>query len=204
MSIVQVRHFAAPAVNRREILRYAGCRAETEDVAKLLDDCLAQALPVLTYAVCWAEFAVPEAIASRDLRKNLAGCDRVVAFAATVGIGIDRLIARSGRIAPSKAVLFQAIGAERIEALCDAFQQEIGCLRPRFSPGYGDLPLAAQRRIFRVLSPERHIGVSLNDTLLMAPSKSVTALIGIGSAEGQCRTHNCGSCTLYHCQFRKA
>lgn len=198
--MIQVKRYVAPPVNRREILRYAGCRTETADVAALLDACLTEAEPVLTYAVCWGEFALPEAIASRDLRKNLAGCNRVIAFAATVGLGLDRLIARYSRIAPSKAVLLQAIGAERIESLCDMFQQDIGCTRPRFSPGYGDLPIATQREIFRALNCERHIGLFLNDSMLMSPSKSVTALIGLGEPIA-CEREACATCRLHECVY---
>ena len=49
----------------------------------------------------------------------------------------------------------------------------------RFSPGYGDLPLDVQRPLFAALDVPRKIGVSLTDSLLMAPSKSVSAIIGI-------------------------
>ena len=80
---------------------------------------------------------------SRDLQKNLKGCCRIILFGATVGLELDRLIARYGRLSPSKALCFQAIGAERIESLCNAFNDEIDEIfreqgmytRPRFSPG---------------------------------------------------------------------
>ena len=52
-------------------------------------------------------------------------------------------------------------------------------LRPRFSPGYGDFPLSMQTPIFDALDCPRKIGVSLNASLLMSPSKSVTAVIGL-------------------------
>ena len=52
-------------------------------------------------------------------------------------------------------------------------------LRPRYSPGYGDLPLAFQQDLFRALDCERRLGLTLTDSLLMVPSKSVTAIIGM-------------------------
>ena len=52
-------------------------------------------------------------------------------------------------------------------------------LKPRFSAGYGDLPLTVQREIFSQLNPDRKIGLTLNESLLMSPSKSVTAFAGI-------------------------
>ena len=88
------------------------------------------------------------------------------------------------KISPSKALMFQALGAERIESLCDTFcndmNNELGVrLKPRFSAGYGDLPLEVQKDIFRVLDCPRKIGLTLNDSLLMSPTKSVTAIVGI-------------------------
>ena len=62
---------------------------------------------------------------SQGLCRNLQGCDKVILFAATVGLAPDRLIARYGRLSPTKALCMQAIGAERIESLCDAFCDEL-------------------------------------------------------------------------------
>ena len=108
-------------------------------------------------------------------------------FAATVGVGIDRLITRYSIVSPARSLMLQAIGTERAEALCDLFCREIAEEKaregsvtcPRFSPGYGDLPLELQKDIFAVLDCPRYIGVSLGESLLMSPSKSVTAIVGV-------------------------
>ena len=133
-----------------------------------------------------------------------------VVFAATIGLELDRLIARYSRLQPVKALMFQAIGAERVEALCDAFNEEVKCraaengesTRPRFSPGYGDVPLALQADIFCVLDCPRKIGLSLNASLLMTPSKSVTAIIGVGKGPKQPDKEKCSACTKGDCAFR--
>ena len=49
----------------------------------------------------------------------------------------------------------------------------------RYSPGYGDFPLAAQSTVLALLDAPRTVGVALTDTLLMVPSKSVSAIIGV-------------------------
>lgn len=179
--------YAAPPVDRREILRYAGVREESPEGEALLDQCLSEALGKLTYKVCFREFPIIfkessvdlgfAQTASRDLLKNLEGCGSIILFAATVGIGIDRLIARYSSLSPAKALFLQAIGAERIEALCDLFNGEYP--GARFSPGYGDLPLGLQRDIFAALDCPARLGLSLNESMLMSPSKSVTAIIGV-------------------------
>ena len=108
---------------------------------------------------------------------------------------------------PTTAML-QAFGAERIEALCDVFCRDIGKelgvrTGPRFSPGYGDLPLDAQKMIFSVLDCEKRIGLFLNDSLLMSPSKSVTAFVGIGGEKKQ-HKNRCSFCQMRDCTFRGA
>ena len=195
MMRVLVRHFTAPPINRGEVLRYAGVRGEADAaLLSLLDDCLVEVVGGLSYRVCYTEHTVKvtdkdlalgyATVNSADLARCLAGCDRAVTFVATVGATPDRMVARYGAVAPTRALLHQALGAERIEALCDGFLAALAkeqglLLRPRFSPGYGDLSLTVLGDIFRVLHPERHIGVSLTDALLMVPTKSVTAIVGI-------------------------
>jgi len=120
---------------------------------------------------------------SKNLRKNLEGCEKIVLFAATAGIEFDRLVKRYERFSPSKALWYQSIGAAYVESVCDMFCEEIrelcGETKPRFSPGYGDLRLEIQRDIFNTLECEKNIGVTLGDNLFMTPSKSVTAIMGL-------------------------
>ena len=195
-SLLHIGSYEAPPLDRREILRYAGARELPREQEALLDACLAETLPLLSYKACWRFFPVAEkdglldlgftAVKSASLAENLKGCSQILLFAATVGIGTDRLVAKYGRISPVKALFCQAIGAERIEALCDAFcsgiEGECGKLRPRFSPGYGDLPLEMQWEIFQVLDCPRRIGLTLTESLLMSPTKSVTAIAGLNPA----------------------
>jgi len=197
INAVFIKEYQAPPINRREILRYLGVKEETAETAVLVDSCIKEAQDRLSYRVCWGEFLVEKdgetldlcfcRTCSKNLCKNLSGCQSIVLFAATVGLELDRLIAKYNRLQPSRAVVLQALGSERIEALCDAFNADITKekaaegkgTRPRFSPGYGDLTLEVQKDIFAALNCSKNIGISLNQSLLMTPSKSVTAIIGI-------------------------
>lgn len=190
---VFTKTYPAPPYDKEEIFRYAGIKGDAREFTGLAEECLGEAEGKLSFRVCYARFPVSvrgdsvdlafAATRSSALAKNLAGCAFSCVFAATVGIGIDRMIAKYAVLSPAKAVMFQAIGAERIESLCNAFcgdlAREEGCaLKPRFSPGYGDLPLALQKDIFRALRCEKNIALTLNESLLMSPSKSVTAIVG--------------------------
>ena len=194
MNIPKIKSFAAPPVDRREIYRYMKCAESSLEIDALIDKALAQCRGELRYDAVFIEIPVAlgedgvvnmgfAKVKSFDLTKALDGCECAVIFAATVGISIDRLISKYGKINPALALCVQAVGAERIEALCDAFcaylraQGEL--IRPRFSAGYGDLPLEFQREIFSLLNCPKAIGLTLNESLLMSPSKSVTAIIGI-------------------------
>ena len=219
-NIVYTKTYPQPPFHKKEILRYAGVRGDVPELAELVQECMQEIENKLIYKVCFREFAIKNEeiyldldfmkTDSADLRKNLKGCSRVVLFAATVGIELDRLIAKYSRISPTKALFFQAIGAERIESLCDIFNGEITkqaeeagfFTRPRFSPGYGDFPIDAQKEIFGVLDCPRKIGLSLNGSLLMSPSKSVTALIGIGSTMCE-NLSGCEICSREDCNYRR-
>ncbi len=196
-----LKTYKAPPVDMREILRYAACPEPTPETEELLRECLSDVLGKLSYRLVYRRFPlrVEEdccdlgfmTVSSRSLAKHLEGCHAAIVFAATLGISIDREIVRASAASPAHALFYQAIGAERIEALCDEFNAQIEaeaaenreCTRPRFSPGYGDLPLSVQTPIFAALDCTRKLGLSLNASLLMSPSKSVTAIIGIGKKD---------------------
>ena len=123
---------------------------------------------------------------SVDLARNLKGCRQVVIFASTLGAGPDALIRKAQIENPAKAAILQATGAMFIESFVDNLNETIEqeamdfdlTARPRFSPGYGDVPLSMQKDFFRLL-PCSKIGLTLMDSLIMAPEKSVTAFVGL-------------------------
>lgn len=195
MSVVFQRDCKAIEPNEQEILRYAGCHQQDPQVMELLRQCLAQVQDSFSCRACYSEESVeiagdhcrigPISVESRDLARHLQGCSRAIVMASTVGIEIDRMVTRYSTISPARALMFQAIGADRVENfcnyLCQELAQEYGSrLTYRFSPGYGDLSLeAGQTQIFELLDPARRIGLTLNQSMLMSPTKSVTAIVGI-------------------------
>lgn len=185
--------YTAPDICEKTILHYAGCKENGETYLPL-DECIKEAEKSLVYKVCYCELPVTVTneicdfkvfkLHSKSLATTLANCNKAILFAATIGVGIDRLITRYSNISPAKALLYQAIGTERIEALCDTFCEDMshnsnGILTHRFSAGYGDLPLQTQTAIFKILQCEKKIGLTLNTSMLMSPTKSVTAFVGI-------------------------
>ncbi len=196
-------------INRKEVLRYLGCKGQecTKDVLDLIESCVqeveAAAEPkhvMRRLAICVEESQVQvyEAegkslltLHSRSLSVNLSGCKEAVFFAATLGLGVDRLLQKYLKIQMSKAVVVQAVAAAMIEDYCDRCQAslEACCMeeglevRPRYSPGYGDLALTVQQDFLQILNAQKTVGIMLTEGDIMLPEKSVTALMGLRGME---------------------
>ena len=199
MSIIHLSSASLPPHSYKEIARYMKVDTTNNETKALIDKCIQECDKQISAKIVYKEFQIScvgdmldlgfTATKSNDIKKLLLNnnCTSIILFAATLGIGIDRLLLKYSRTSPATALCIQAIGAERVEALCNAFSLELKekfaplgrSLTPRFSPGYGDLPLSLQRDIFAALECEKHLGLTLNDSLLMSPTKSVTAIIGI-------------------------
>ena len=70
----------------------------------------------------------------------------------------------------------------------------------RYSPGYCVWHLKEQKSLFSLL-PAEYCNITLTDSCLMQPIKSVSGLIGIG-ANGKQKTYLCSICELSHCLYR--
>ncbi len=132
-------------------------------------------------------------------------------FGATLGSRVDVLLKRYGQLSVSRAVVLQAASAAMLETYCDycnevwreEYQKKGWYMRPRFSPGYGDFPLECQKEIAGALEMNKRIGVTLTDSLLMAPSKSVTAVIGLSRKPKMCSIQGCEACGRTGCEYRR-
>lgn len=191
-SIVYKYEGKEPEFDEREALRYAGMRGEDEGVAALLSECLAAARECVVYRAAWRELSADDPFvrslisASGSAGELLFGASSVIILAASAGAALDRGIARLSVTSPARALLLNAIGTERVESLCDAVVEDIKktlaadvTLTRRFSPGYGDMPLSFVADILSLLDAGRTLGITLNESKIMSPSKSVTAVIGV-------------------------
>lgn len=148
---------------------------------------------------------------SRDLSRNLTGCGEIIFFAATLGNGPDMLMNRYSRLSISKAAVLQAVAAAAIEGYCNECQRNIEktlaaeniYVRPRFSPGYGDLPLTLQPDFLRILNAQKTVGIYLSEGGVMLPEKSVTAVMGLSRENSRCHIDGCEACPKTDCAYRR-
>ena len=210
-------------MNLKETLRYLGYKGGEADrlTLKLAEDCWRELEQKTVKRTCFREFPLSfregrihmgcfETV-STALEKNLRDCRQVVLFAATLGVWADHLIRRYNRLQVSKAVVMQAAAAAMLEDYCDQVYEELRkeyenkglYLRPRFSPGYGDFSILHQREILLMADTARRIGLAMTEGSMLAPTKSVTALIGLSKENQDCNIKGCEACEKTDCAFRR-
>jgi len=131
------------------------------------------------------------AFTSRSLSRMLHGCSQVLLMGATAGGMIMEEISKATASDDlTRAVVLDAVASEMTDhalnwimsyADLDIRRSSLKLMKKRFSAGYGDFSLMNQRTMFEMLSMER-IGVSITETCILVPEKSVTAIAGIGTA----------------------
>lgn len=199
----------------KEILRYMQLcdpeeriKAEVEDAAR---ECLGIIRPKASYMRLEVRINNDETdlkvikFRSKGFKNFISGEKECVLFCATIGTEIDRLITKYQSFMPHKALMYQAIGAELIEKYCDHLCEKFfsdKCKKgyKRFSPGYSDFDIKYQKEIISVLNGEKYCGITLSESMIMRPSKSVTAICCAG--EDNNKESKCSGCGNKECSFR--
>ncbi|MDH6365714.1 hypothetical protein M2139_002743 [Enterococcus sp. PF1-24] len=218
-------------LNKREILRYLGYKRKQEltpameqTIEELMLEVQTVAQPRYSFQIfdCQPLPEVPAIqvvgtdliLKGKSIYNHLKSAEQVVLLAATLGIEVERRIRQYELTELSKSLILDACCTEYIEKICDFAECEIANEMPeafmnrRFSPGYGDLPLATQPDFFAVLEADKKLGIHLSSSLLMIPRKSITAIIGLFADEAVARPrrkgNTCKDCSMQTtCNYRR-
>ncbi len=191
-------------MDHKALLGLLGYRKGTTKLSgssvELLESCLQEAEPLIhprgVYRVRRIDkvaedrFEVQNSairLEGRSMKRLLSDSFAVVFMAVTIGSDLEGRAARhqaEGRA--DRAVILDVIGSEAAEAaavslnalVATAARQGRWTLTRRFSPGYGDLSLALQADLAEELDLAG-LGVTVTDSFLLLPQKSITALIGL-------------------------
>ena len=125
---------------------------------------------------------------SSALAGMLSGCEQVLLMGATAGQAIMEEISLATRSENlTRAVILDAVASEMTDSgldwIMDYMNQDLmrkarRLTKARFSAGYGDFSLENQKDIYALLHLDT-IGVSITDTCILMPEKSVTAIAGV-------------------------
>jgi len=149
---------------------------------------------------------------SRIVAQLLVRCRKVAIFTLTIGPQLEEVVAHlaeEGLVL--KASVLDAIGSNAAEKVAQMVTDSISadvrdqklCISRRFSPGYCDWDVSEQTVIFNAMSGQS-VGVSLTESHLMLPRKSISGIIGIGDEQSQIDKYNpCRTCLTLDCQGRR-
>jgi hypothetical protein len=144
-------------------------------------------------------------IVTKHLEKSTA----VALFACTAGNEISRWAATFNDMGQSiHAYIVDSIGSIAAEKAMDVVQARLEyemkqsglCITNRYSPGYCNWDTAEQKKLFSLL-PAGFCGITLSDSMLMKPIKSISGIIGIGK-DVTYRRYTCNYCKDKHCLYR--
>lgn len=211
-------------IDRKEAFRYLGIK-DTPDIAtiQLANECEKMLLSEMTPKFCWIYADISEhasdkitltgyklALTGNDVSAHLEGCSGVVLLGATLGNSVDMLLRKVQAQDMAKAVILDAMASAVIEQVCNEAEREIAEKLVnkhfvwRFSPGYGDFPLDVQKDFLTALNAQKVIGLCANQSGMLTPTKSVTAVIGVHEKSVQNKKYSCESCNMRdRCNYRK-
>lgn len=153
-------------------------------------------------------------LAGHDICAHVRGACAVALLACTLGLPSERELRKHAAVSAADGLMYGAAASALVEACANTAESAVVAAAAqvglhtnwRYSPGYGDLPLAVQPAFLRAVDATRRLGMSATSTCLLVPTKSVTAVVGLFDsprAGADVRTA-CGTCQLRKsCQLRK-
>lgn len=202
-------------ISKSEAARYMGIKGEPDAaVAALLDKAelkiRSRLAPKYVYRETELRFenggvrlaCMDKPFIGADIMNHLTGCTKAVILAATLTAEADKLIRQAQFSDMAEALAADCLCSAAIEQVCDRAEEEIFAQLKypyrtwRFSPGYGDLPIEFQKELLAALNAQRRIGLTVTESCVLIPAKSVTAIIGVSETPVNRGEKGCGICSM--------
>jgi hypothetical protein len=215
-------------VDRDEVLRFQGYKkgVDVPDavVLALFDEALALGESLMNPRVVYQASPVtgqgPELIEAGGERLTIPEIGRLWGTLESVGAGVctvgsaieDRVRTLWDTRELPLAVMLDSVGSAAVESLAE-YANDLLCqaaiaagtkVTNRISPGYAGWDTAEQARLFRLCAGDP-IGVTLNDSCVMTPDKSISFLVGVGpNVRVDHYFTQCRRCWMADCAYRRA
>lgn len=141
---------------------------------------------------------------------QLKNSESIAVFLCTAGEEIG-IISRKAMLEgdPLRGYIYDIVGSLIAEAASDVMQNELEMsvatsakrITNRYSPGYCGWQVVEQHKLFQLV-PDNYCGISLTESALMDPVKSVSFIIGIGEKVKN-NPYTCRMCDMPDCVYRK-
>jgi len=218
-------------IDEREVLRYLQYKDQDIDdnLSYKIKQCIKKTRKIINPRFIFREYKIKKSqiydsksevyleganltLKSDDIYNLLLECDECILMSATLGLEIEREIRKLTYTDLTNGIIIDACATTAIEEVCDIVQDNIAkkllkedkYITYRYSPGYGDLPIEKNVDINNLLNSQREIGLTVTNSGIMIPRKSVVALIGV-SYKGVTNTKkSCENCNNRHnCDYKK-
>lgn len=144
------------------------------------------------------------------ITNQLKKMDTVALFVCTAGPGIgnySKELMHEGDFI--KGYIADVVGSEIVESAMDKIQADLEVqmeaqglhITDRYSPGYCGWSVGEQHKLFSFF-PKDFCGITLTPSSLMQPIKSVSGVIGIGTAVSR-KGYVCNMCDMVNCIYRE-
>lgn len=216
-------------INENEVLRYLEYKGQniSDNLKKTIDECIKitkekinpryvlRVYTILrensnTHEICIKGSNLK--LNSKDLYDLLDDCNECIIMSVTLGLDVEKEIKKYSYLELTKSIIIDACATTAIEEACDLIQNNMEeelnnqgkYITMRYSPGYGDLSIEANKEIINVLNSTKEIGLTITESGIMIPRKSVVAIIGITSSREDKVKKSCLNCLNYEtCKYKK-
>lgn len=147
--------------------------------------------------------------AGADVTRFYKGMDKAAIFLCSAGEEVSersKQLSKSGDLI--EGYLVDLLGSVLVEKAMDRLHEQLRAemleqglnITNRYSPGYCSWDVREQSLLFNFF-PHNFCGVTLTDSCLMLPVKTVSGIIGIGK-EVKFLNHLCNQCNSVNCLYR--
>lgn len=214
-------------INKNKIYAYLGYKKEkhilTDDISNMVSSCEEEILEIARPKVIFSPilslsqnsgglFVDRFLLQGKNIKAHLKDCDRAVFLVATLGAAVDKAIRTEEIKDMTRAVILDCTASVFIDEVANLAENKMrknlfksgDYLTKRYSPGYGDFPIEFGREILMCLDAPRKIGLSITESGIMTPRKSISAILGISKTKVTGKLATCESCLLREkCVLRK-
>ena len=150
-----------------------------------------------------------EFLPTKAIAHQVRASEKIAFFMITAGEGITAWSQQElTQGDPMAGYIIDLIGSEIVVAALDRMQDDLAGkmgkegfnITNRYSPGDCGWPVTDQQKLFS-LFPEDFCGISLSESSLMHPIKSVSGIIGIGQ-DVKKTAYACDLCEMETCVYR--
>ena len=218
-------------IDEREVLRYLQYKDQNieSNLSDKIKQCIKKTKEIINPRFVFRKYGIKKSkfynkkneihlegsnliLQSDDVYNLLLECDECILMSATLGLEVEREIRKLTYTDLTKGIIIDACATTAIEEACDIVQDNIAkkllkedkYITYRYSPGYGDLSIEKNLDINNLLNSQKEIGLTVTDSGIMIPRKSVVALIGVSHKGISNTKKSCENCNNRHnCDYKK-